>query len=167
VRLDASVSTWRSNVYDHFDITLRRDVDGRGRPMSLVFIFACKVDPAHHPPHVRPRTSSAHGMKNLQDGVKACHKRLGTTGGATAVQSTGEAYSPAAHRTLIAMRCAKNHRPFNSVLDEDYQAEVEMLRPGTILPSPQTVSHDIKAIYTEMSKNVRNYFMVRCRLLII
>jgi hypothetical protein len=41
-----------------------------------------------------------------------------------------------------------------------YQVEVEMLRPGTILPGPQTVSRDIKSIYAEMSKNVRNYFMV-------
>ncbi|KAF8219916.1 hypothetical protein L208DRAFT_1180880, partial [Tricholoma matsutake] len=67
-------------------------------------------------------------------------------------------YSAAAHCTLIAMQCAKNHPPFNSVLDEDYQVEVEMLRPGTILPGPQTVSHDIKSIYAEMSKNVQNYF---------
>ncbi|KAF8218445.1 hypothetical protein L208DRAFT_1351366, partial [Tricholoma matsutake] len=56
---------------------------------------------------------------------------------------------------LIALRCTKNHRPFNSVLDEDYQAEVEMLQPGTIIPSPQMVSHDIKAMYTEMSKHVK------------
>jgi hypothetical protein len=103
--------------------------------------------------------SSGHGTKNLQDGVNACNKRLGVvSGGAT--QHTGAPYSPAGHHTMIAMRCAKNHHPFNSVLDEDYQAEVEMLRPGTILPSPQTVSRDIKAIYAEMSKNVRNYFMV-------
>ncbi|KAF8218480.1 hypothetical protein L208DRAFT_1350996, partial [Tricholoma matsutake] len=40
--------------------------------------------------------------------------------------------------------CTKNHCPFNSVLDEDYQAEVEMLQPGTIIPSPQMVSRDIK-----------------------
>ena len=104
--------------------------------------------------------STGHGTKNIQDGVKACDKRAGTVTGTAAVQSTGQPYSTAAHRTLIAMRCAKNHRPFNSVLDEDYQAEVEMLRPGTVLPSPQTVSRDIKSIYLEMSKNVRNYFMV-------
>jgi hypothetical protein len=58
------------------------------------------------------------------------------------------------------MQCAKNHRSFNSVLDEDYQAEVEMLCPGTILPGPQTVSCDIKSIYAKMSKNVWNYFMM-------
>jgi hypothetical protein len=60
----------------------------------------------------------------------------------------------------IAMQCAKNHCPFNSVLDEDYQAEVEMLHPGTILPGPQTVLCDIESIYAETSKNVWNDFMV-------
>ncbi|KAF8234230.1 hypothetical protein L208DRAFT_1262874 [Tricholoma matsutake] len=103
--------------------------------------------------------SSGHETKNLQDGVKACDKCLGVVSG-DAPQRTGAPYSPAGHHTMIAMRCAKNHHPFNSVLDEDYQAEVEMLQPGTILPSPQTVSCDIKAIYAEMSKNVCNYFMV-------
>ena len=159
--LEASKASWRSPVYDHFDITLCRDLDASGRPQALSFVFSCKVDPAHHPAHHRARMSTGHGTKNIQDGVKACDKRVGTvTGSTTAVKYTGKPYSPAAHRTLIAMRCAKNHRPFNSVLDEDYQAEVAMLRPGTILPSPQTVSRDIKSIYAEMSKNVRNYFMV-------
>ncbi|KAF8218883.1 hypothetical protein L208DRAFT_1013567, partial [Tricholoma matsutake] len=63
-------------------------------------------------------------------------------------------YTPAGHCTLIALQCAKNHCPFNSVLDDDYQAEVEMLQPRTIIPSPQTVSCDIKAMYAEMSKHV-------------
>jgi hypothetical protein len=104
---------------------------------------------------------SGHGTKNLQVGVTACNKHFGVTSGDTPVRRAGVPFSPAAHRTLIAMRCAKNHRPFNSVLDEDYRTEVEMLRPGTIVPSPVTVSRDIKAIYVEMSKSVRNYFVVR------
>jgi hypothetical protein len=158
--LEASKATWRSSVYDHFDITLHREMDARGRPKILSFVFSCKVDPAHHPANIRARMSTGHGTKNIQDGVKACDKRVGTVTDTTTVTSTGQPYSAAAHRTLIAMRCAKNHRPFNSVLDEDYQAEVEMLHPGTILPGPQTVSRDIKSIYAEMSKNVRNYFMV-------
>ncbi|KAF8236209.1 hypothetical protein L208DRAFT_1096812, partial [Tricholoma matsutake] len=103
--------------------------------------------------------SSGHGTKNLQDGVKACDKCLGVVSG-DAPQHTGAPYSPGGHCTMIAMHCAKNHCPFNLVLDEYYQAEVEMLWPGTILLLPQTVSHDIKAIYAEMYKNVHNYFMV-------
>jgi hypothetical protein len=82
--------------------------------------------------------------ENIQDGVKASDQHVGTVTDTTTVKSTGQPYSAAAHHTLIAMWCAKNH--FNSVLDEDYQAEVEMLCPGTILPGPQTVSRDIKSI---------------------
>jgi hypothetical protein len=158
--LEASKATWCSSVYDHFDITLHCEMDVMGRPKMLSFVFSCKVDPAHHPANIHARMSTGHGTKNIQDGVKACDKHVGTVTDTTTVESTGWPYSAAAHRTLIAMRCAKNHRPFNSVLDEDYQAEVEMLHPGTILPGPQTVSCDIKSIYAEMSKNVWNYFMV-------
>ena len=158
--LEALKATWCSTVYDHFDVTLR--CDGEGQLSTLVFAFNCKVDPEHHTPHLRARMSTGHGTKNMQDGMKACNKRVSTTSTTMLAVNVHKPYSAAAHRTLIAMRCTKNHRPFNSVLDEDYQAEVQMLRPGTILPSPQTVSHDIKAIYSEMSKNVRNYFLVSC-----
>jgi len=71
--------------------------------------------------------SSGHGTKNLQDGVNACNEHLGVVSGDATQHSTGAPYSPADHCTMIAMHCAKNHCPFNSVLDEDYQAEVEML----------------------------------------
>ena len=135
-------------------------MDARGRPKILSFVFSCKVDPAHHPANIHAQMSTGHGTKNFQDGVKVCDKRVGTVTDTTAVKSTGQPYLAAAHHTLTAMWCAKNHCPFNSVLDKDYQAEVEMFHPGTILPGPQTVSCDIKSIYAKMSKNVRNYFMV-------
>ncbi|KAF8960345.1 hypothetical protein BDZ97DRAFT_1604568, partial [Flammula alnicola] len=69
-------------------------------------------------------------------------------------------YSEAAHCALIALRCAKNARPINSVLDEDYKLEVEMLRPGTKLPSPMTVQRDLLYIYEQASIAVKNYFLV-------
>ncbi|KAJ3884687.1 hypothetical protein GG344DRAFT_60255, partial [Lentinula edodes] len=43
-------------------------------------------------------------------------------------------YSPAAHQTVLVMRCASSFRPFYAVNNHWYQVEVEMLRPGT-LPS--------------------------------
>ncbi|KAF8985715.1 hypothetical protein BDQ17DRAFT_1260059, partial [Cyathus striatus] len=57
--------------------------------------------------------------------------------------------------------CTKNYCPFNSVLDEEYQMEVEMLRPGTKIPHPITVSHDIQALYIAFSRCVKEYFAVR------
>jgi len=70
-------------------------------------------------------------------------------------------YSHSKHRALIAARCAASKRPFNSVADPYYIQEVEMLRPGTKLPSPATVSWDLKSMYSVGAEVVREYFSVR------
>jgi hypothetical protein len=78
------------------------------------------------------------------------------------------AYSVVAHCALIALQCSKHHRPFNSILDDDYCVKVQMLRSGTILPHPITVSHDICEIHLEMAKKVHDYFKVcYCLILIV
>ena len=46
------------------------------------------------------------------------------------------------------------------VTDEDYLAEIEMLCPGTVVPSPNTVQQDLMHIYTMALVFVMNYFMV-------
>ena len=69
-------------------------------------------------------------------------------------------YSESGHNVLIAMRCAKQSRSTNSVLDEDYRWEVEMLRPGTKVPYPTTVQRDLIHIYEHASTWVVNYFLV-------
>ena len=66
----------------------------------------------------------------------------------------------ARHRTLIAMRCARNKRSFNSFADDLYRQEIELLRPGTSLPSPMTVSRDIQVIYASAVDGVKEYFKV-------
>jgi hypothetical protein len=71
--LEASKATWHSSVYDHFSITLHREMDARGRPKILSFAFSCKVDPAHHPANICARMSTGHGTKNIQDGVVLRH----------------------------------------------------------------------------------------------
>jgi hypothetical protein len=106
------------------------------------------------------RSKSSDGTSNLQMGITKCIERNGGKIPAKISENT-ITYSKAAHRALIALRCAKNHRPFNSILDSEYLQEVEMLRPGTILPHPITISRDIKAIYLEMSKHIQWYFKVR------
>lgn len=103
---------------------------------------------------------TAEGTTNLQTGIVACADRNGMLTPIVQPSNGAPVYSQAAHRALIALRCARSNRPFNIVCDEDYQLEVEMLRPGTVIPSPSTVSRDIRAIYLEMSKLVRAYFKV-------
>jgi hypothetical protein len=58
------------------------------------------------------------------------------------------------------MKSATSNRPFNAVHDKYYHMEVEMLRPGTKIPHATTVSPDIKLLYVELSKTVRDYFKV-------
>ena len=140
-----------------------------GTPHELLFVFTCKTNPEGHKPHFRPRKKTGEGTSNLQSGITQCFERRGENRPGTAMVAHAAAipYTEAAHRVLIALRCAKNHRPFNSVLDEDYQAEVNMLRPGTKLPHPATVSRDIQAIYLNMSKHICDYFEVRFHIEII
>jgi hypothetical protein len=150
---------WKSAIYDHYDVSLRRDHDQDGDPLELVFVFTCRQYPDTHT-HTRGRGKTSEGTSNLQLGVSQCQKRQGTPPKPTGTTLVVPPYSEAAHRALIALRCAKHHRSFNSVLDDDYQVEVEMLRPGTRLPHPSTVSRDLNAMYTMMSIFVRNYFLV-------
>lgn len=157
----ASRAQWRSEAYAHFDISIRRDTTPDGLPSRITYVFTCKTDPEHKA-HVRPRAKSSEGTSNLLGGIELCLARKGVVASSSKSVSRVETitYSPAAHRALIALRCAKRHRPFNFILDEEYLLEVQMLRPGTIVPHPITVSRDIRTIYIEMSKHVRRYFRV-------
>lgn len=99
------------------------------------------------------------GTTNLRNSALACDIRCGVNL-QSAAQSSSIPYSEAAHRAVIALRCATSNRPFNFVSDKYYLLEIDMLRPGTHLPSPDTVSDDIKDIYNGISSQVRDYFKV-------
>jgi hypothetical protein len=157
---DAAVATWRSNVYSHYDVSLVRCLDEATQaPLSMSFKFTCKTHPENHVgPQFRQRTRTGQGTSNLQKDVDQCLKKQGLD--SRPKSESVIPYSEANHRALIALRCAKSARPINMVLDEDYLAEVEMLRPGTISPSPNTVQRDLTHIYNMTSIYVMNYFMV-------
>jgi hypothetical protein len=151
--------SWRSEVYDHYDISLRRDFTPTHEPLSLTLVFTCKTHPHHHPSvRTRPRGKTGDGTSNLQKDVDMCLRKQGHEH--VKPESKTIPYSEPAHRALIALRCAKNARPINSVLDDDYKLEVEMLRPGTKLPHPMTVHRDLLYIYEHASVAVKNYFLV-------
>jgi hypothetical protein len=152
----ASVETWRSKAYQHYNVSLQRVVDGEQR--HIQFVFKCKFGETGHESHKRLRMKTGNGTTNLQKTASACDALRGVAAPATVATLTS--YTPAAHRTVIAMRSATSNRPFNAVTDKYYKMEVEMLRPGTVIPHPTTVSQDIKHLYVELSKTVRQYFKV-------
>ena len=129
--------SWQSQIYSHYNVSLIREYDD-GEPVELHFQFTCKEHSNTHSPHFRACMKAGEGTSNLQNGANQCNLKHNVPLASKSVHAIP--YSEAAHRALIALRCAKNQRPFNSVLDEDYQAEVNILWPGTKLPHPQTVS---------------------------
>jgi len=52
------------------------------------------------------------------------------------------------------------HRPFNIVHNKYYDMEVAMLCQEAKLSHSTTVSNDVRHIYEELSKSVREYFQV-------
>ena len=69
-------------------------------------------------------------------------------------------FSLARFRALLALWCARNHRPFELVENKLFGAIVGELRPGTLLPDPKTISCDVRNIYIKNEDWIRNYFEV-------
>jgi hypothetical protein len=111
----AAQARWKSDVYDHYEISLERKASNK----TLIFVFACLVDPENHRPHRRARQKTSSGTHDLRLGRDHCNKRNGvvSTTAPTAKTTVGKAYSESAHRALIVLRCAKYHRPLNMVAD--------------------------------------------------
>ncbi|KAJ6537535.1 hypothetical protein DFH09DRAFT_930744 [Mycena vulgaris] len=108
---------------------------------------------------------SSQGTGNLGKTSTKCDKTRGVSGDSNKnaqqdLHRSVSRYTPARHRALVALRCASSHRPFNAVRDPYYLEEVELLRPGTKVPSPRTVSRDIHTLYLAGSKMVKEYFKV-------
>lgn len=108
---------------------------------------------------------SSQGTTNLTRSSKKCRERRGineegTKNAQQDLHKSVSKYTPARHRAMIALRCASSHRPFNSIADPYYLQEIELLRPGTSVPSPSTVARDVQTLYQEGSRHVKNYFKV-------
>lgn len=121
-----------------------------------------------HNAHVRERMQTGHGASNLARGIEECNLHHGAdnetaTGARRAQQTIKKSISehmPAKHRALIALHCEAPKHPFNTVNDSVYVQEVTLLRPGTVLPPPSTVSRDMSQICLVSSNYVRGYFSV-------
>ncbi|TRM65130.1 hypothetical protein BD626DRAFT_364393, partial [Schizophyllum amplum] len=96
------------------------------------------------------------GTNQLLRTNRECDKRRGVL----PLTDDAPPYSYAAHRTLIALRCASSHRAFELVRDPFYIQEVQLLRPGVKIPSPKTVSRDVKRLYEGLAISFQEYIKV-------
>ncbi|KAF8595111.1 hypothetical protein BDV93DRAFT_408332, partial [Ceratobasidium sp. AG-I] len=69
-------------------------------------------------------------------------------------------YSYAMHLAIIVMSCAYHYLPFARVLDNLFRRQVELLRPGTIVPDSSTVSRTTRFVYEQQAHRVKSYFQV-------
>ncbi|TFY82246.1 hypothetical protein EWM64_g1767 [Hericium alpestre] len=163
--IEEATKKWTSLAYSHYVITLKRVCHRDGSPLRLEFVYTCRYDPRTHKQQSRPRMQTSWGTGNLIREKRKCEAKRGIVDGADTsvgaqqtLESTVSRYTPARHRALIALRCAESKRPFNSVQDPRYLEEIELLRPGTVVPSPSTVSRDSNDIYVQGSNAVKQYF---------
>ena len=146
-------------MYDHYNISLRRNTSNTNEPLSLDFVFTCKTHPENHSTvRSRPRMKTGDGTTSLHQDIDPCLKKQGIE--QEKAMPTSITYSESAHRALIALRCAESSHPINSILDDKYWMEVEMLHPGTKIPHPMTVQCDLLHIYEHTSQYVWNNFQV-------
>ena len=160
ILIEAAKTAWRSDAYDHYEVTLQQDFHVNGDPLSISFIFTWHFWLEKHKSLVHPRSKTSEGTSNLVKTMNACLRAQGLTPKKCLVETTIIPYSPTNHQALLALCCARSNRPFNIVTDLDYQDEIMMLCPNTIIPNPSMVNRDLKMIYLEMSKHVQRYFEV-------
>lgn len=158
--LDAAREAWRSPAYDHYIPSLERHFDYQGEPERLVIRFNCKFHSPHHFPPLRDRARNCDGTRNLLVSARACDAARGVS---VSLSSDDEvpSYSVARHRAILAIRCARDRRSFESVVDDLHQQEVQLLRPGTELPCSATVSNDVRHIYEDASVTAARFLQVR------
>lgn len=61
---------------------------------------------------------------------------------------------------------SENKRPFSIVKDRGFQQLMKTGRPETHIPSPETVSRDVKNVFVRVRKRIAKWLQV-CQLLII
>jgi hypothetical protein len=145
--------SWTSKAYDHFNVSVNRDSASNFLSLRFTCIHAL---PSCEPIN-RTRHELGQGTSFLQRRAENCDKASGRSASKShlAVTPTHQPYSEAAHRAILAMRCATSHRPLNMVKDPLYKAVVELLRPGTKIPDPTTLRNDLPLLTQEYSKRVK------------
>ncbi|KAL1937047.1 hypothetical protein VTO73DRAFT_15573 [Trametes versicolor] len=138
--LDAVSDKWWSTVYDHFKpprVVLAVKAGG-----PVLHRFVCKT----HPSVWVDRADYEVSTGNLVRHVSKCEPQETPEKEAITAFAQGSTYSPARMRYYIALWCARHHRPFVIVDDNEFRALLRMLYGRVEIPSRVTVSRDIQAI---------------------
>ncbi|KAK7021616.1 putative AC transposase [Favolaschia claudopus] len=151
--IDGLRSKWKSDAYNHFTPSLVRDLSTT--PRTIKIVLTCKFgDPKHNSFERLRSATGTFNTSNMLSSVKTCVSRDPSRASSIIVQSAPPG----------ALEYSEDHaRAFNQVEDKWYRLEVEMLRPGTVVPSADTVAEDVQRLYVLLARDVKKYFAQRNR----
>jgi hypothetical protein len=130
---------WRSSLYGHFQPPVIIEVKG-----EILYRFICKRNPSQFVQRHRFEDSTS----NLARHVEKCSPSKNATTEQMAAFVNGSTYSSAKFRFLLAVWCARRHRPFSIVADPELHDLFKMLHGRVEIPHPITISRDVKEIFT-------------------
>ncbi|KAF8622869.1 hypothetical protein AX15_006687 [Amanita polypyramis BW_CC] len=67
---------WKSDVYNHYNVSLEHVTTSAGKPQKLRFVFTCHLDPKNHVQH-HDHMATSQGTTNIQWTNKQCFNRQG------------------------------------------------------------------------------------------
>ncbi|KAI1782397.1 hypothetical protein LXA43DRAFT_845936, partial [Ganoderma leucocontextum] len=125
-----------SPAYNHFKFpVIVTDEDG-----MIYHRFICK----EHPSIYLDRTAHEDSTSNLLRHVRLCEPPETPESESLTSFAAGSTYSKAKFRFLLAIWCARHHRPFSVVEDPEFRKLVRMLYARAEIPSRISVSRDIQ-----------------------
>ncbi|THH15466.1 hypothetical protein EUX98_g9461 [Antrodiella citrinella] len=141
--LAAQMNNWSSTVYDHFVM-----------PPSIIVVkgdvrykFVCAEHKGPSPPALT-RARWEDSTSNLIRHVDICTPSIPPAGQAINDFAHGSTYTKASFRFLLSLWIARRHRPFKIVHDAELIQLFRMLHSKVEIPSAQTVSRDIREIFS-------------------
>lgn len=143
---------------NHYNITVKKDSSSPTR--DIMIVYSCRYNDPKHTTANRTRDKLRGGTGNLHSSATTCDKRAPSRLHPASSDET-PAYSEAMHRAIITIRCAASKRSYESLRDPLYLREVHLLRPGTLLPAPQTGQRDLVRLHEGFKAHATNYFVVR------
>lgn len=147
--------TWRSPVYDHYNVYLERRLTLAGAPDRLLIRFECKFDPLHHTSQYRDRGGTSTGAQNLSNSANKCNERRSAPR-----PRSKDQFSETKHRALVIMMAAIQRMPPGSFVNPLYYEMVTLLRPGVKPFTEEGLTQDIENIYSTSLPAVARHLQV-------
>ena len=73
----AAKTTWCSDAYVHYSVSLQRNFGSKGEPHTLSYVFRCKLCPDKHPAVLQSCSKTVEGTSNLLKGMNTCLEAQG------------------------------------------------------------------------------------------